>query len=35
MKRTFIYILAVTALVSCGTTNNSSVKDGNKSVNLF
>ena len=32
MKRTFIYILAVTAFVSCGTTNNSSVRDGNKYV---
>ena len=32
MKRTFVYILAVTAFVSCGTTNNSSVRDGNKYV---
>ena len=32
MKRTFIYILAVTAFVSCGTTNNSIVRDGKKYV---
>ena len=32
MKRTVILILSVAALVSCGTTNNSSVRDGNQFV---
>ena len=32
MKRTVILLLSMAALVSCGTTNNSSVRDGNQFV---